>query len=68
MTPETLERIESKIAFLERANNELSDVVFRQRQEIDALQAQLARLATRLDSAQPEQTAYSLEEEKPPHY
>ena len=68
MTPETLERIESKIAFLERANNELSDVVFRQRQEIDALQAQLARLATRLDSGQPEQTVYSLEDEKPPHY
>ncbi|MEP7244577.1 MAG: SlyX family protein [Gammaproteobacteria bacterium] len=68
MTPETLERIESKIAFLERANNELSDVVFRQRQEIDALQAQLAQLASRLDSGQPEATVYSLEDEKPPHY
>lgn len=68
MTPEAFERIETKIAFLERANNELSDVVFRQRQEIDGLRAQLAAFAARLDSNQPEERPYTLEEERPPHY
>ena len=68
MTPETLEQIETKIAFLERANAELSDVVYRQKQELDELRARLAGLAARLDSAQSEGQSYSLEEERPPHY
>jgi uncharacterized coiled-coil protein SlyX len=68
MTPEAFERIETKIAFLERANNELSDVVFRQRQEIDGLRAQLAALTARLDTTQQEERPYTLEEERPPHY
>ena len=69
MTPETLERIETKIAFLEGANAELSDVVYRQRQEIDELKARLVALGARLDAAQSEGgRPYSLEEEKPPHY
>lgn len=66
--PDTLEHIESKIAFLERANTELSDVVFRQQRELAALREQLTALATRLDSTQPEATKYSLEDERPPHY
>jgi uncharacterized coiled-coil protein SlyX len=69
MTPETLESIEIKIAFLERANAELSDVVYRQRKEIDDLRNRLAGLAARLDAAQAEGSRpYSLDEEKPPHY
>lgn len=39
MQPSPLEQIETKIAFLERANAELSDVVFRQHREIEALRA-----------------------------
>ena len=35
MNVHTLEQIETKIAFLERANAELSDVVFRQHLEIE---------------------------------
>jgi len=68
MDSETLERVELKIAFLERANSELSDVVYRQQQEIESLRAQLTALLARLDAAQPEQTAYSPEQERPPHY
>jgi SlyX protein len=68
MTPETLEQIETKIAFLERANAELSDVVYRQRKELDELRARLSGLAARLDSSQAESRPYTLEEEKPPHY
>jgi SlyX protein len=68
MDTEALERIELKIAFLERANSELGDVVYRQQQEIDSLRAQLAALLARLDAAQAEQTAYTPEQERPPHY
>jgi SlyX protein len=69
MTPEALERLETKIAFLEGANAELSDVVYRQRQEIDALKASILALHARLDSAQTDGgRPYTLEEEKPPHY
>ncbi len=69
MTPETLERIETKIAYLESANAELSDVVYRQKKEIDELRARLSALTARLDAAQPEgDRPYTLEEEKPPHY
>lgn len=68
MNAETIERIELKIAYLERANNDLSEVVYRQQQEIDALRAQLAVLNGKMEAAMTEQTVYSLEQEKPPHY
>jgi uncharacterized coiled-coil protein SlyX len=68
MNAHALEQIETKIAFLERANAELSDVVFRQHQDIEALRAQVAGLAARLDAAQSEATVRRPEEERPPHY
>ena len=68
MTPEALERIETKIAFLERANAELGDVVYRQKKELDELRSRLTGLAARLDAAQEQASQYTLEQEKPPHY
>jgi uncharacterized coiled-coil protein SlyX len=68
MNAEFIERIELKIAYLERANNDLSEVVYRQQQEIDALRAELAALNGKMEAAVTEQTVYSLEQEKPPHY
>ncbi|HXS22048.1 MAG TPA: SlyX family protein [Steroidobacteraceae bacterium] len=68
MNAHTLEQIETKIAFLERANLELSDVVFRQHQDIEALRARIAGLAARLDAAQSETAVRRPEEERPPHY
>ena len=68
MTSEEIERIETKIAFLESANVELSDVVYRQQQEIGALRTRLEALAQRLDAAQSAETPRSAEEERPPHY
>lgn len=65
---ETIERIELKVAFLERANQELSDVVYRQQQEIDSLRTQLAALGNRIDSLKSVTGEYSAEEERPPHY
>jgi uncharacterized coiled-coil protein SlyX len=65
---EELERIEMKIAFLERANNELSDVVYRQQQELTALGERVAVLANRLDAVKADAQTYSVEDERPPHY
>lgn len=68
MNVPTLEQIETKIAFLERANAELSDVVFRQHRDIESLRAQIAALASRIEAAQSETPARTPEEERPPHY
>jgi uncharacterized coiled-coil protein SlyX len=68
MNAHTLEQIETKIAFLERANGELSDVVFRQQQEIETLRAQIAGLAARIDAAQSDIAVGTPEDERPPHY
>ncbi len=63
-----LEALEMKVAWLEQANAELSDVVNRQRLEIEALSARLVTMKDRFDAAQQAPTAYTLEDEKPPHY
>ena len=68
MQANPLEQIETKIAFLERANAELSDVVFRQHREIEALRARINALAERFEAAQPDEPARGTEEERPPHY
>jgi SlyX protein len=72
MNETVLEKIETKIAYLERANAELSDVVFRQQREIQALAeafaAQTKLLAERLQAAQAEERVTSADEERPPHY
>lgn len=63
-----LEQIEVKIAYLEKANVELSDVVYRQQQELEALKLRIGELEGRLDSAQASATTYTAEDERPPHY
>jgi uncharacterized coiled-coil protein SlyX len=68
MDEETLEQMQSKIAFLERAVSELSDVVFRQHKEIQAVEAKLKAVSDRLDSAQSDEALRPLEQERPPHY
>ena len=68
MNTEFVERIELKIAYLERANNDLSEVVYRQQLEIDALRTELAVLNGKMEAAMTVQTVYTPEQEKPPHY
>jgi uncharacterized coiled-coil protein SlyX len=68
MQTSPLEQIETKIAFLERANSELSDVVFRQHREIEALRARIDALVERFEAAQSAEAAPGPEEERPPHY
>jgi SlyX protein len=64
---ESLEQVQSKIAYLERAMAELSDVVFRQHREIQALEAQLRAVRERLEVASSEE-GRATEQERPPHY
>jgi SlyX protein len=68
MNDETLEQIQTKISFLERANTDLSDVVFRQQQEIRALSARVKEVLERLDGTQGEERQRTPEDERPPHY
>jgi uncharacterized coiled-coil protein SlyX len=67
MDDESLEQVQSKIAYLESAMADLSDVVFRQHREIQSLEAQLKALKERLEGA-PAELARSPEQERPPHY
>jgi SlyX protein len=68
MNEETIEQIQTKIAFLERANTDLSDVVFRQQLEIRALGARIKEVSERLETAQAEERQRPPEDERPPHY
>jgi uncharacterized coiled-coil protein SlyX len=68
MNDETVEQIQTKITFLENAAAELSDVVFRQQREIQALEAQLKAIVERLSGAQTEEAPRPPEHERPPHY
>ena len=68
MNDETLEQIQTKIAFLERAASELSDVVFRQDKEIQALQTKLKAVSDRLNGLQSDESPRSPDLERPPHY
>jgi uncharacterized coiled-coil protein SlyX len=67
MNDETLERLELKLAFLERASQELSDVVYRQQQEIAGLRLQVAELVNRIETIRSE-PANAADDERPPHY
>ncbi len=49
---ERLEQLEIKVAYLEQANAELSDIVYRQKLELDALRERLVGLVGRMEAAQ----------------
>jgi uncharacterized coiled-coil protein SlyX len=68
MNSAAIERIETKIAFLENANAELSDVLYRQQLEIRTLRAQVDALAQQLKAVQTPEALRTADEERPPHY
>jgi uncharacterized coiled-coil protein SlyX len=69
MNAEALEQIETKIAFLEHANAELSDVVSRQQRDIGTLRDQVAALSARLQALrESDVTPRTADDERPPHY
>ncbi len=68
MNETTLERIELKIAYLESANQELSDIVYRQQREIETLSAKMAMYQRQVDAWKSEQAPVAPPDERPPHY
>jgi SlyX protein len=68
MNDEAIERIELRIAYLENANNELSDVVYRQQQEILEMRERMGLLVNRFDELENKPRDWTASEEKPPHY
>jgi uncharacterized coiled-coil protein SlyX len=62
-----IEDLEFKLAHLERAIQELSEVLFRQQRQLDVLEERYARLLDRLDAADRQATSAS-QFEIPPHY
>jgi SlyX protein len=63
-----IEQLEIKVAYLEEANTQLSDLVYKQRQELEALRAQLAGFMEQVEATREQATSYTAEDEKPPHY
>lgn len=63
-----LATIEEKLAHLERAVNELSDVVARQQKELDRVTDRHQRLLDKLSAMESDWGASATTEEKPPHY
>jgi uncharacterized coiled-coil protein SlyX len=68
MNSDAVEQLQTKIAFLERANADLSDVVFRLHGELAALTVQVRSLADRLRSEQLQDRFNASDDERPPHY
>ncbi len=68
MNNDALERLETKLAFLERAGVELEDEVYRQRKEIDELRARLGALASRIEASAAPAADGAPIHERPPHY
>jgi len=68
LNEDRIEALESKVAYLELGNQELSDVLYRQQQLVDALAARLERLGERLKSLEEQPRGYTEQEEAPPHY
>jgi SlyX protein len=65
---ERLSAIEEKLAHLERAVNELSDVVARQQKELDRATDRHQRLMDKMAAMESDFGASPTAEEKPPHY
>ncbi len=68
MSDERLEQIEIKLAYQDDALRQLSDVVYRQQQQIEVLHSHCQRLDERITSASAAGAPPSTEDEKPPHY
>lgn len=62
------EQFELKLAYLERSVQDLSDVVYRQQQEIEGLRVLLQALGARVEAMKAEPAPWTPEQERPPHY
>ena len=68
VSADRLALLEEKLAFLERAVNELSDVVARQQKDLDRATDRHQRLMDKLAALESDFGPSATAEEKPPHY
>jgi len=68
ISPERLDAIEEKLAHLERAVHELSDVVARQQKELDRALERNQRLMDKIAAMESDVGPSATAHEKPPHY
>ncbi len=68
MDQDTVERLELKLAFLESANAQLSDMVYRQHKDLEALREGFRVLSEKLEARQTAEPVRRPEDELPPHY
>ncbi len=66
--PDRLDAIEEKLAHLELALSELSDVVARQQKELDRALERNQRLLDKLAAMESDLAPSATAHEKPPHY
>lgn len=68
MDKERLVEIETKIAFQENTIKDLSDTVYNQQKQIDALNETLKHLIDQIRDSSIMSPGRNLKDEKPPHY
>ena len=72
MNPEALERLELRLAWLEHANQQMSEEIYRQQREIEGLRLRVGNLQNRLEAALAEAAdegaSPDRQDERPPHY
>ncbi len=68
MNEDRLVEIEIKIAFQENTIKDLSDTVYNQQKQIDALNETLKHLIDQIKDSSIISTGGNLKDEKPPHY
>jgi SlyX protein len=68
MSEERLEKIESKIAFLEDAVEDLNKTIYAQQKQIDQLRAVIESLVSRVRDLSGTVEAFGPADQRPPHY
>jgi len=68
MNEDRLADIETKMAFQENAIKDLSDTVYDQQKQIDALKEIIKHLIDQISSSSVMSPGGNLNDEKPPHY
>jgi uncharacterized coiled-coil protein SlyX len=63
-----VERLELKLAYLEKAQHDMSDILILQQRELDSLKVRLSRLTDRLNEAEGDTSKFDPDKERPPHY
>ena len=66
--PEKMALMPSTLPVVEKAQQELSDLVYAQRRELDSLTARLTALLQRLQEVESDAGKFDPDAERPPHY